>query len=173
MKILCYGDSNTWGYIPNINGYSKEAIMRQYDEKDCWWYELKQNNELFVNGLCGRCIAHENKWLNNRNATETIDCDLTQYTNLDLVIIQLGTNDCKNEYNDSALQIAKNCENLLSKIYTLTDAQIMLISPAIIRENNKITQRYYIGAENKSIELNVLYKKLAEKKGIFLFLARI
>ena len=31
MNILCYGDSNTWGYIPNINGYSKNAIPRQYN----------------------------------------------------------------------------------------------------------------------------------------------
>ena len=33
MKILCYGDSNTWGYVPNINGYSKNATMHQYNEK--------------------------------------------------------------------------------------------------------------------------------------------
>ena len=72
MKILCYGDSNTWGYIPNINGYSKDAVMQQYNEQDCWWYPLMQGHEVIVDGLCGRCISHENKWLKNRNASETI-----------------------------------------------------------------------------------------------------
>ena len=67
MRILCYGDSNTWGYIPNINGYSKDAVMKQYDSPDCWWYPLTENNEVIIDGLCGRCIAHENKWLKNRN----------------------------------------------------------------------------------------------------------
>ena len=48
MKILCYGDSNTWGYVPNINGYSKDAVMKQYDARDCWWFPLMQGNEVIV-----------------------------------------------------------------------------------------------------------------------------
>lgn len=101
MNILCYGDSNTWGYIPNINGYSKDAIMQQYYEKDCWWYILKKHNEVIINGLCGRCIAHENRWLKNRNASTTIRNEISQYSNLNLIIVQLGTNDCKSEHEDS------------------------------------------------------------------------
>ena len=172
MKILCYGDSNTWGYVPNIDGYSKNAIMRQYEEKDCWWYDLKKKNELLINGVCGRCIAHQNRWLKNRNATETIEYDLSQYTNLDLIIVQLGTNDCKNEYNDSALQISKNCEILLNKIHRLTNAQIMLISPAIIKEDNKITQKYYIGAQKKSAELDKNYEQIAHNNG-YIFISGV
>jgi len=114
MKILCYGDSNTWGYIPNINGYSKDAIMQQYEEQDCWWYPLKSGNEVHIDGLCGRCIAHENKWLKNRNASSTLTYDLQPYNDLDLVIIQLGTNDCKGEYEDTPEQITGNLEKLLN-----------------------------------------------------------
>ena len=172
MKILCYGDSNTWGYVPNINGYSKNATMHQYNEKDCWWYDLKKKNELLINGVCGRCIAHENRWLKNRNATETIDNELCQYENLDLIIVQLGTNDCKSEYNDSALQISKNLEILLNKINRITNAQIMLISPAIINENNKITQKYYIGAQKKSAELDKYYEQIAHNNG-YIFISGI
>ena len=163
MKILCYGDSNTWGYIPNIDGYSKDAIMQQYDEKDCWWYNLKKDNEVFIDGLCGRCIAHENKWLRNRNAFKTINDDLQKYNELDLIIIQLGTNDCKNECEDSALDITKNLEKLISHIRTLVAAEIVIISPAQIREDNKITKKYYIGAEAKSSDLDYYYSLLAQK----------
>lgn len=164
MNILCYGDSNTWGYVPNINGYSKDAIMQQYDEKDCWWYNLKKNNNLQINGLCGRCIAHENRWLKNRNAMQTIKSDLKKYQNLDLVIVQLGTNDCKSEYGDSAIDITKNLQTLLRIIRTITKASITIISPAIIKENNKITMKYYIGAEKKSAELDKLFQALANKE---------
>lgn len=163
MRILCYGDSNTWGYVPNVNGYSKNAIMEQYNEKDCWWYGLKQDNELFVDGLCGRCIAHENRWLKNRNAMQTITQDLANYLNLDLIIVQLGTNDCKSEYDETPEQIAKNIANLLAEIEKVSDAKIAIISPAIIREDTKITQKFYVGAENKSKKVDKLYKKLAQE----------
>jgi len=163
MKILCYGDSNTWGYIPNINGYSKDAVMKQYDARDCWWFPLMQGNEVIVDGLCGRCIAHENKWLKNRNASITILNDLKNYNDLDLIIVQLGTNDCKSEYGDTAVEITQNLENLLKLIQSQTLAQIIIISPAIIQENNKITQKYYVGAQEKSTKLDSLYKNMAHK----------
>ncbi|MBQ4558116.1 MAG: hypothetical protein IJA61_01920 [Clostridia bacterium] len=165
MNILCYGDSNTWGYVPNINGYSKDAIMQKYNDKDCWWYPLMQNNNVFVNGLCGRYIAHENKWLKNRNAFKTISSDLQSYHDLDLIIVQLGTNDCKCEYQDSAQDITYNLELLLETIKKQTKANIVVISPAIITEDNKITQRYYIGAQKKSSELDSLFGKLCTEKG--------
>ena len=167
MNILCYGDSNTWGYIPNINGYSKSAVMQQYPKEDCWWYDLDQNHNLYINGLCGRSIAHENKWLTGRNASITIYQDIGAYDNLDLVIIQLGTNDCKSEYCDSAIQIVHNLKSLLQTIKTLTPAQLLIISPAVIKEDNKITQKYYIGAHNKSEKLDALYQELAKKEDCF------
>lgn len=166
MNILCYGDSNTWGYVPNINGYSKDAVMKKYDESDCWWYSLMQGNNVFVNGLCGRCIAHENRWLKNRNATTTIIKELNQYKNLDLIIVQLGTNDCKSEYEDSPNVITENLDNLLKIIKKQTSAKIIIISPAKIIENNKITQKYYKGAQKKSVELDSCYKKLASQRDL-------
>lgn len=163
MKILCYGDSNTWGFIPNINGYSKDAVMKQYNARDCWWFSLMQENDVIVDGLCGRCIAHENKWLKNRNASKTILNDLNNHNDLDLVIVQLGTNDCKSEYGDTAIEITQNLENLLKLIQSQTLAQIIVISPAIIKEDNKITQKYYVKAQEKSTELDCLYKNMAQK----------
>lgn len=163
MRILCYGDSNTWGYVPNINGYSKNAEMKRYQEKDCWWFGLTQSNTVFVDGLCGRCVANENKWLKNRNAVKTICDDLKKYQDLDLVIVQLGTNDCKSEYKNSPQKITDNLQLLLQKIQEITKAKIAIISPAPIIENNALTQKYYVGAQKKSEELNKLFKTLAKQ----------
>ena len=170
MKILCYGDSNTWGYIPNINGYSKTAIPQQYKKHDCWWYPLTQYNLLFINGLCGRCIAHENKWLKNRNAFITIEKDLEKYNNIDLIILQLGTNDCKSQYDEPAEEIAKNLQKLINKIKSILKVDLMIISPSQIKENTLITQKYYKGANKKSIRLNNLYEKIA-KENNYLFVS--
>ena len=166
MNILCYGDSNTWGYIPNINGYSKNAIPMQYDKHDCWWYSLIKHN-LYINGLCGRCVAHENKWLENRNAFLTIHDDLKKYKNLDIVIIQLGTNDCKSEYNDSSIKIANNIIKLVQEIKKITNSQVMIISPPQIIENTIITKKYYKGANEKTLQLNKLLEEATKKHGLF------
>ena len=167
MKILCYGDSNTWGYVPNIDGYSKTATAMQYRERDCWWFALRKNNELFMDGLCGRCIAHENRWNEGRNAMKTIEGDLQKYDNLDLVVVFLGTNDCKSEYADTPDKIAQNLENLLQIIKSKTNAKIAIISPPIVREGTKITDKFYVGGQKKSEKLTDHYKDLASKNGYY------
>ena len=42
----------------------------------------------------------------------------------------------------------------------LHNPHIVIISPAKIIEGNKVTDKYYKGAENKSIELDKCYKKM-------------
>lgn len=166
MKIYIYGDSNTWGYIPNIDGYSKDAIPVRYEKNDIWWYPLSLQHEVFVNGLCGRAINNDNPWLEGRNAMRTIDGDKENIVNSHLIIIQLGTNDCKSKYGQSAKEIALQMGELIDKIRGYSSAKVMLISPAIIRSGNKITDKYYVGGESKSIELSKQYKKLCEQNGL-------
>jgi lysophospholipase L1-like esterase len=164
MKILIYGDSNTWGYVPNINGYSSESIPQQYNEEDLWWYPLKEEHEVIVDGLCGRCIDNESPWLEGRNAYKTIEEDFNGMIP-DMIIVQLGTNDCKHIYGNTATDIMISMTNLIHKMETLTQAKIMMLGPVRIKPGNKITDKYYKGAEGKSIQLNELYKKLSSSKG--------
>ena len=127
--------------------------------------ELTKDNEVYIDGVPGRCVAHENRWLKGRNAMETIADDLKQYKNIDLAFIQLGTNDCKSEYGDSAVDIAQNIEVLAEFIERHTGAKMVIISPAEIKENSKITQRYYAGANEKSRELDACLMTLSTRKG--------
>lgn len=46
----------------------------------------------------------------------------------------------------------------------------MIISPSKIVETNKITQKYYKGAQKKSIELDSCFKHLAQQRD-FLFVS--
>lgn len=163
MKILCYGDSNTWGYVPNINGYSKNAVMKQYAEQNCWWYALKLKHSVVVDGLCGRAIAHENPWLKGRNALSTIQNDMSRFGKLDLIILQLGTNDCKSQYAETSASILKNYSQLLEKVREVSNAQIVLISPAQIREDNAITKKYYVGACELTKKLDSDLKQFAKQ----------
>lgn len=170
MKIFIYGDSNTYGWVPNLDGYSKNAVNQQYKQTDIWWYPLLQENEVIVDGLPGRAISNDNPWLDNRNASKTIEQDIEQIS-ADVVIFQLGTNDCKSQYNLSAKEISKSMQKLAQKTKNLLQyPQIAIISPAKIIEGNKITDKYYNGAENKSTELDCCYKNMCKEHG-FIFIS--
>ena len=162
MKIFIYGDSNTWGQMTNVNGYNKDAIIEQYPSECIWWKGLSNQNTLIINGMCGRSINNEHQFLKNRNAMQTISTDLLAARNADVVILQLGTNDCKSQYNLSAQQIANNMGKLISLIKAQCKATIVLLSPPKICNGNVVTDKYYIGAESKSVMLDSEYAKLAK-----------
>ncbi len=170
MKIFIYGDSNTWGYVPDVNGYSKSATPHQYAEDIIWWHKLKKYHQVFVNALCGRAIRNENPWCIGRNATKTIINDINKNLDADLIILQLGTNDCKTQYNLTAQEITTQLQNLIKKIQSQYDAKIMIISPAKITPGTLITNKYYVGADKKCILLDKLYKKLAQENN-YLFVS--
>lgn len=165
MNIFIFGDSNTWGYIPNVDGYRKDAPIFQYLNSQVWWAELMKEHNVKVNGLCGRAIACDNPWLKGRNALSTFDVHFAGAQDVDLVIFQLGTNDCKTLYNLSANNIAQNLEILTEKAKALTGAEIMIISPSRLVMGNKVTDKYYVGGEEKTYLLDGEYKSLAIKNG--------
>lgn len=164
MKIFIYGDSNTWGYVPNINCYSKDSIQARYPLDKIWWYPLTLQNEVKVNGLCGRAIANESPFQKGRNASKTISSDL-KGVKADLTIIQLGTNDCKDIFNLTSEQIASSLATIAKQIQDKLNCKIMLISPAHIMKGNPVTDKYYKYADEKSVNLSKYYKEICEENG--------
>lgn len=171
MNIFIYGDSNTWGYVPSLSTYSKDAQTQRYKASQIWWSRLTKQHHVIINGLCGRAIQQDHNWLEGRNASKTIVQDIGEVAPYaDLFIIQLGTNDCKSMYDLLAPQIASQLELLTETIEKYTDAKIMIIGPAIIKPGNLVADKYYVDGADKSRQLNAEYKKLAEKYG-YLFVS--
>ena len=90
-SILCYGDSNTWGYIPDVG--------RRFPE-DIRWTGILQNllgstYEVIENGLVGRTTVFDDPYGPCRNGLASLDCALLSSAPLDLVSLALGTNDLK------------------------------------------------------------------------------
>lgn len=164
MKIFIYGDSNTWGQVPSLETYSKDFIPHRHAH--VWWSSVLRGNMVRVNGLGGRAIASDNKWVEGRNASKTIDRDLAKIK-ADLVILQLGTNDCKAANNLSAEQIAAQMHRFAKYVQEKTQASIMIVSPHVIKEGTAVTDRFYRGAEEKSKALIGLYKQMAKENGFY------
>ena len=79
MKVLCFGDSNTYGFDP------RSFFGERYDSKNRWTDLLayKTGWEIINAGLCGRSVPHD------ISAARLVQ----QYAPVDILIIMLGTND--------------------------------------------------------------------------------
>lgn len=174
MNIFIYGDSNTAGYIPNDEGYSKDAVPEYFKKSDLWWAGLEKENFVVVNALCGRAVCHENKWLEKRNSSVTFEDDLKvsfsdeviKIEDVDAFIIMLGTNDLKTMYNSSVLEVVGGIDNLIKRFKQFNPgAEVVIVSPPQIKEGTKVTSLYYSGASLKVAGLNYQLHRYCMAKG--------
>ena len=95
-NILCYGDSNTWGYIPGSLDFRTMQVKR-YEQTVRWTGRLQSlvegNANIIEEGLNGRTTNIDYKDIPGRNGkTYLLPC-LYSHAPLDLVILWLGFND--------------------------------------------------------------------------------
>ena len=93
-RILCIGDSNTWGYIPGSG--------ERYEKNVRWTGKLAQmlgeNYEVIEEGMNGRTTAFTDKIEPGTAALDYLyPCLISQFP-LDYIIVMLGTNDTKTRY---------------------------------------------------------------------------
>ena len=115
MNILCFGDSNTWGYKPDKTG--------RFDENTRWTALLQKKlgpaYHIIEEGLCGRTTVFHDELREGRRGLDMIGVTVEMHDPLDLVIIMLGTNDCKTRYGASASVIAKGLDQVIRKAPTV------------------------------------------------------
>lgn len=88
--VVCFGDSNTWGYIPGSDG---ERYARDVRWPGRLAGALVGEWEVVAEGLNGRTAAVESPVEEGRNgATYLLPC-LRSHKPLDAVVVFLGTND--------------------------------------------------------------------------------
>ncbi|MBN2618188.1 MAG: SGNH/GDSL hydrolase family protein [Spirochaetales bacterium] len=109
-NILCYGDSNTWGFNPKTNGGRYEYHLR--------WTTVVQNLlkdkcRIIPEGLNSRTTAWDDPIRDGVNGKKYLLPCLLSHKPLDLVIIMLGTNDLKHRFNLSAFDISLGIGKLI------------------------------------------------------------
>ncbi len=172
-NILCFGDSNTWGYAP--------FTKLRFDTNTRWTGVLQQNlgDEYCVieEGLNGRTTVHNEEGRPFRSGAKLLPVLMESHAPLDLVIIMLGTNDLKTKFNSTPQQIAENikvvCELANNNEYNLK-AQILLISPTHVVEMKDEDKVEFAGAIEKSLEFAIYYERVAKQLNLhFLDAAQI
>ncbi len=167
-RILCFGDSLTWGYDP-------EKRVRMDEEKR--WTGVLQNllgekGLAIEEGQNGRTIATEDPAEGEKNALKYIIPCIESQSPLDVLIVMLGSNDLKRKFSYTSMDIAGEMQIFLEKVqsynrFRMQDhMQILLIAPPIIGENGKgswLEDCFDFGrASRVSAELPKWYRQLAE-----------
>ena len=122
-KIVCFGDSNTYGYITETG--------RRYKKKVRWPGRLEKllgdSYQVVEEGLCGRTSAFEDK-------TEPGLCGLDSIERV--MIVMLGSNDCKTQFGAAAEEITEGVKKVIQKARESSSEEfdILLIAPAMMTE---------------------------------------
>jgi lysophospholipase L1-like esterase len=88
--VVCFGDSNTWGYVP---GSAAERYPRDVRWPGRLATALADVWEVIAEGLNGRTAAVESPVEEGRNGVAYLLPCLRSHKPLDAVVVYLGTND--------------------------------------------------------------------------------
>lgn len=126
-SILCYGDSNTYGLMPDLlNRYPRDVRWTGVLQR-----LLGDDYYIIEEGLGGRTTVWDDPIEEYKNGkTYLLPC-LDSHKPLDLVIIMLGTNDLKGRYSLSPFEVGGGMENLV-KILLKSDAGIDFNPPKVL-----------------------------------------
>jgi lysophospholipase L1-like esterase len=112
VTLLCFGDSNTWGFDP--------ATWERYPQDIRWpgvlQNELGENYRVIEEGQNGRTAVEGTTFAGFNTAITDLVSALTNHGPLDLVILMLGTNDLLMNSSLSPEDVGKGIDVLLDII---------------------------------------------------------
>lgn len=183
-RIICFGDSNTYGLNPVTNG--------RYDRENRWTWVMEQtlkekgyDFDVVSEGLGGRTTLYGSEYQKYLNSDDYLMPCLLSHAPADLVIFMLGTNDfamgCKTAEESLASldQLVQRADHYpiwpgkrpfksQSKIFS---KRILITAPAVLEVPEKFLDfpeeqlAKLKGQAAFSREIVPLYKEYAEKKG--------
>ena len=131
-KILCFGDSNTWGHNP-------VDCLQLEKPWTVWLKDIVPEYEIVSDGVCGRATTH---YLENEDKTNGLKDFRERYLSVendfDLIIIMLGTNDVLNNIdfsNQKTADVLKIYVEECRAKFGKDKPKILLVSPILINDN--------------------------------------
>ena len=165
-RILCYGDSNTWGYDP--------LTTDRFDANTRWTRVLGKSlggaYEVIEEGLNGRTTVWDDPIEGFKNGKDYLIPCLESHRPLDLVIILLGTNDLKARFNVPAYDIAEGARVLVGMVQASQAGvggrapQVLLLAPPPTTMLSEYADMF-AGAEEKSLKFASYFARIAQEMG--------
>ncbi len=131
-KILCYGDSNTFGFNPQTGG--------RYDNNTRWSGILSKNlvpkYQIIEEGMNNRTGFFKNPEGLKQSGGEYLSIYLQNHKDIDICLLSLGTNDAQIFYPLDKTSTEKGLQNLTSEIIkTNFKTKVVIIPPVKITKD--------------------------------------
>ena len=168
--ILCYGDSNTWGYIP-------ASPEKRYPRNVRWTGVLQRllGGDYYVieDGLNGRTTCFDDPTWPGRNGYAQLYPALETHFPIDLVIIMLGSNDAKHIFPGKPYACGRTLELYVKMIRgggygpEKGEPQILVISPPLIKSTRVVSDSFDpVNSAEFVKSLNSVYKRYTDRLGV-------
>ncbi len=171
IRILCFGDSNTWGQVSDIGGdrYNEDQRYPNILQK-----KLGDDFKVIDEGQCARTLmASDVKPPKGDRCGLTFFAPLIcSHDPLDYVVIMLGSNDMKVAFNLKVKDVAEVLEEKYINFLNNTLAphlhkhpKIIIVAPPLIYSERWIGENIFEGANEKSYAFNETYRQVAQRTG--------
>lgn len=167
--ILCFGDSNTWGFNPSNGERYPKAIRWPTVLAAALGAEFPGKYEVIAEGQNGRTTVWEDPVGHKKGSAYLLPC-LETHKPVDLVIIMLGTNDLKHRFGLSSYDVARGVAYLAGMVKTSefgpgnSAPAVLIVAPPPFGKLSAFDQEFEGGAE-KSLTLGRDILAYAAQKG--------
>lgn len=176
QNILCFGDSNTFGYIPGGGRYPRHVRWTGRLQM-----RLGQGWHVTEEGMCGRTTVWDDPIDSMRCGIRYLPIVLNSHQPLDMAVVSLGTNDCKSIFcappDVIAMGLRRVIRCILQHPYDIGAApRIVIVSPIHIGDMEKSAMHpaFDGSSAEKSRRLAPLFRDAALERGcLFLDAAQI
>ena len=168
--ILCYGDSNTWGYDP--------SSQQRFGPAERWTgvlqKELGMEYRIIEEGLNGRTTVWDDPIEGFKNGRSYLIPCIESHKPFDLITIMLGTNDLKIRFSVSAYDIAESVGVLIEHVQRSmvgrdnTSPTILLMAPPPLGKLSDCEEMFQGGLEKSQFFGRYFRKKALERGCEFL-----
>jgi len=165
-EILCFGDSNTWGYDP---------VMQGRFPGDVRWTGVLQaalgrGFRVIEEGLNGRTTVWEDPVEGDKMGKRHLPPCLESQAPLDLMVLMLGTNDTKKRFCAPPTDITAGVGVLLDIVARSAAGRDGMAPPVLVMAPPPLTRLtgfagMFEGGAEKSRALAPLYAELAKARG--------
>ena len=167
-NILCFGDSNTYGYNPS----NKERYTRQERWTGVLQRALGQDYYVIEEGLNGRTILYDDPIEGDKCGKKHLPMLLASHVPLDFIIVMLGTNDLKTRFGSSSSDIMLRLESIIRIMKDMKACakpeNILILAPAPLNKEMDPYLKYMFGdPTEKSLELIDSYRDLAKNENVY------
>lgn len=170
-NLLCFGDSNTWGF---------DAAHEARHPKAHRWptvlaRELGPDADVVAEGQNGRTTAHDDPQWQNRNGRKALAIVLESHAPLDLVILMLGPNDVKDRLGLKAEDAARGMSALVQFAKgrpawpVRRSPEVLVVAPPPVEEVSGRFEKEFQQGKAESARLAELYRAVAHEHGAHFF----